>query len=168
MTEQSPTPNDAASATQSAPTPDLTQEVARLKDEIAAVRSEAAKYRVEKKDAVEAVKADLTTEYDKKVQDLTDELAATSSTITKLKIALESEIPHDKVESFAGLLKGNDEAELRSHAEELTELFSVSDSDSAPKKTPAVDPSQGSGTKEIPLNGDPLLNALKSAVGIAK
>ena len=58
-------------------------------------------------------------------------------------------------------MKGDTPEELASHAEELKGLFTTEDSQKSTRK--ATDPSQGTGNT-TPLNGDPLLNALMSAV----
>lgn len=140
-------------------------------DTIAEANAEAAKYRVEKKDAVEAGKAEVEASWKTKVEELEASIADRESAmseartdVTKLKAALEAGIDTEKVLSFASLLKGDTEEELKSHAEEVKQLFAVSDP-ATPPKTPAVDPSQGTGNP-LPLNGDPLLAAVSKAVGI--
>lgn len=137
-------------------------------DEISEARAEAAKYRTEKKDAVEAAKGEVEGTYKSKVEELEAQLASkdaevdsSRTEVVKLKAALEAGIDSDKVMSFASLLKGDTEDELKSHAAEVKELFGSTSE--APKKDPAHDPSQGSGNHK-PLNGDPLLEAVMGIV----
>lgn len=140
-------------------------------DELKSVRDEAAKYRTEKASAVEAAKAEAESSWQAKVEELETALAEKESSVTetrtevtKLKAALGAGIEGDKVLSFASLLKGESEEELKAHADEVKQLFAASEP-ATPATTPAVDPSQGSGNP-LPLNGDPLLAAVSKAVGI--
>lgn len=140
-------------------------------DEIKEVREEAAKYRTEKSSAVEAAKAEVESSWKVKVEELEGQLSATTQQIdsertevTKLKAALEAGIESEKVLSFASLLKGDTEDELKNHADEVKQLFASSEP-TTPTRTPAVDPTQGSGNP-LPLNGDPLLDSIKKVVGI--
>lgn len=140
-------------------------------DEISSARNEAARYRTEKNEAVEAAKAEVEASWKSKVEELEKAKAdaetasvESRSEVTKLKAALGAGIESDKVLSFASLLKGETEDELKSHADEVKALFGAG-SPASPEKTPAVDPSQGSGNT-LPLNGDPLLDSIKRAVGI--
>lgn len=134
-------------------------------DKIAEANAEAAKYRVEKKDAVEAGKAEVEAEWSSKfealesqIQDKESAIAESRTEVSKLKAALETGIESDKVMTFASLLKGDTEDELKAHADEVKQLFAAQAPASDPKDPPR-DPSQGSGNP-LPLNGDPLLNAV--------
>ena len=80
----------------------------------------------------------------------------------KLRAAIEAGISNDKIFTFADLLKGDNPEQLKSHAEELKELFVIEEA--APTKQSAVDPSQGSGSKHLPLNGDPLLDSVMAVI----
>ena len=135
------------------------------------LRDEAAKPRTSKDDAVAAAKAEVETEWKSKY----DELEALKSTVesevdssrlevVKLKAALEAGIDSDKVVTFAGLLQGQNEDDLKSHADEVKTLFVTSEPAPAGKQ-PATDPTQGSGNHK-PLNGDPLLEDIKRIVGV--
>lgn len=136
---------------------------------IAEANAEAAKYRVEKKDAVEAAKQEVTTEFEAKIAALEEQIelekqeAGNSRTeVQKIKAALAAGVASDKVLSFADLLKGENEEELTSHAEEVKKLFVT---DEANTKSRATDHSQGSGSGSVtPLNGDPLLQKVMSVV----
>lgn len=134
-------------------------------DKIAEANAEAAKYRVEKKEAVEAGKAEVAAEWESKVEALEaqiqdkDKAEAESRTeVAKLKAALATGIESDKVLTFASLLKGDTEDELKAHADEVKQLFAA-EAPAGDPKDPPRDPSQGSGNT-LPLNGDPLLNAV--------
>lgn len=136
---------------------------------IAEANAEAAKYRVEKKDAVEAAKQEVTTEFEAKIAALEEQIelekqeAGNSRTeVQKIKAALAAGVASDKVLSFAELLKGETEEELTTHAEEVKKLFTVEDTSN---KSRATDHSQGSGSgSATPLNGDPLLQKVMAVV----
>lgn len=141
-----------------------------VQDELTEARNEAAKYRTQKNEAVEAAKAEVTESFSKRVEELEaalsakdGEAAGSRNEVERLKAALEAGIGADKVLGFADLLKGENPEELRSHAEELKKLFTNGE---VSKSTPAFDPSQGQSSNELPLNGDPLLNSLKAALHI--
>lgn len=130
--------------------------------QISDANAEAAKYRTEKRDAVEAAKREVEESYEAKVKDLEDSLAAQKDqtieaqrAVDRLKVALEAGIASDKVTRFAELLDGESEDEMRSKAEELKELFEPVKAASQR----AVDTTQGR-VPSTPLNGDPLLDAV--------
>ena len=159
-----PTPNET--------TTNETQDQGSLpqwaRDQITEANAQAAKYRVEKNDAVEAAKSEVENEWKSKYEALEAQIAdkdtevnSSRTEVAKLKAALEAGIDSDKVVSFAALLQGSTEDELRSHADEVKSLFTTS---AAPAgNPPAQDPSQGSGNP-LPLNGDPLLDAVMGIV----
>ncbi|MBM4592062.1 hypothetical protein GS454_01380 [Rhodococcus hoagii] len=135
---------------------------------ITKANNDAARYRTEKNDAVNAAKALLEPEYEAKLtgaqeahEETKSQLAAKTVELLKLTTALDLEIPSKSAVKFAALLSGTTEDEIRSHAEEAKALFGgVSTSDRP------TDRSQGSGnTTPLPLNGDPLLDAVKRVVG---
>lgn len=139
------------------------------RDQISEANAQAARLRIDKNAAVEAAKAEVETEWKTKFEGLEatiaakdDETNSARTEVAKLKAALTAGIDSDKVVSFAALLQGSDEDELSSHAEEVKKLFTVSD-DTPASNPPAKDPSQGSGNP-LPLNGDPLLNAVMGIV----
>lgn len=155
-------------------TTDNSAEIARLTQAVADANAEAAKYRVEKKEAVEAAKQEVTASFDTRIAELEAELTAkvtdaegeavTARTdAAKLRATIQAGISADKALDFAELLKGDTEDDLVSHAESLKALFTE---DKAPEtKQGATDPTQGQvGKNVIPLNGDPLLAAITKAV----
>lgn len=134
------------------------------------LRAEAAKYRTEKNDAVEAAKAEVKAEYESKIEALKAQIAEAQAgqtnartEVDRLKATIDAGIEHDKMYSFADLLKGENEDELRSHAEELKQLFTAPE-EGTPSRQAATDPSQGNSGNPLPLNGDPLLNAVTRLV----
>lgn len=136
---------------------------------IAEANAEAAKYRVEKKDAVEAAKQEVTTEFEAKISALEEqielekqEVGNSRTEVQKIKAALSAGVASDKVLSFADLLKGENEEELSTHADEVKKLFATEEVNT---KSRATDHSQGSGSgSATPLNGDPLLQKVMSVV----
>lgn len=171
MSDQAPTPNDAANAAQNgnqAPESSTTKDNQELpewaKTELAEARSEAARYRVEKNQAVEQAKADAEAAYTTEKAELEGKLSKSESNLLRLRIAVGANVPADKIETFAERLQGETEDELRSDAEKLKSFFTAPEVQSTSQS--AVDNTQGSGNT-LPLNGDPLLNALKQKVGIS-
>ena len=111
------------------------------RDYVESLRTEAAKYRTEKKEAVEAGKAEVIKEYESKAADLSSKLAELESSssaslleLLKLKTVLGAEIP----------------------AADVLEVVAA--------KVLATDVTQGS-SSAVPLNGNPVLEILKRAVG---
>lgn len=136
---------------------------------VKSLRDEAADARVSKRDAVEAARTEVKTEYEGKLAEasvayteLENLLAAKDLELQKVYAAIAVEVPSDKVRAFAEILKGEDEESIAESAKTNLQLFGGFNS-----KSPAFDPTQGTGgRKELPLNGDPILNAIKQAVGI--
>jgi len=136
-------------------------------EKIREANREAAKYRVEKNDAVANATAALQAEFENKLSAAAEEtrkakedLEARTLEYNKLLVALESRVPSDKALAFASALQGVTEDELKSHAKQLKSLFGNVDGKDLP-----IDPTQGTGSNPLPLNGDPLLAAVKAAVG---
>lgn len=136
---------------------------------VKSLREEAAAARVAKKDAVdtaikqahEAHQAELAAK-DTAFTELQNELSKARLELEKLYISIDSKVPSDKVRAFASLLQGDDTEAIKASAQAAYELaggFST--------KTPAFDPTQGLGGRDtLPLNGDPILEAIKKAVGV--
>lgn len=135
------------------------------------LRQEAAKYRNEKKDAVERAKtetrAEVVKEYepqlaekDSRISELESDLAARELELLKLKAVLKAEIPTEDVLDVVTLIQGTDEETVSESVKRVKALLGR-----APAKAPAVDPTQGTGSGHMPLNGNPVLDALKRAVG---
>ena len=136
---------------------------------VKSLREEAAAARVAKKDAVDAAVREIQEAHsaelaarDTAYTELQNELAAAKLELEKLYISIDSNVPSDKVRAFAGLLQGSDSESIQASAKAAYELAGGFAS-----KTPAFDPTQGlGGRKDIPLNGDPILQAIKAAVGV--
>ena len=136
---------------------------------VKSLREEAAAARVAKKDAVDAAikeasdahQAELATR-DTAYTELQGELEKARIELEKIYISLDANVPSDKVRAFAGLIQGSDTESITASAKAAYELaggFST--------KSPAFDPTQGFGGRDpLPLNGDPILAAIKAAVGV--
>ena len=137
------------------------------KEYVQELRNEAARYRTQKNDAVEHAKAAVAQEFEAKLTEKDTQFGELQTQynqarleLEKLYIALESEVPSNKVRAFAAILQGDDTDSISASAAAAKELFVGL----AP--SPAIDPTQGSGgSGAVPLNGDPILAALKKAVG---
>lgn len=144
----------------------------KLFDEVyvKSLREEAAAARVAKKDAVDAAikeaneahQAELAAR-DTAFTELQNELSQARLELEKLYVSIDSKVPSDKVRAFASLLQGDDSEAIQASAKAAYELaggFST--------KSPAFDPTQGFGGRDttMPLNGDPILEAIKKAVGV--
>lgn len=136
---------------------------------VKSLRDEAAAARVAKKDAVEAAvkaaneahQAELASK-DTAYTELQNELAMARIELEKLYISIDAGVPSDKVRQFSSLIQGNDTESIQASAKAAYELAGGFSS-----KSPAFDPTQGFGGRDpLPLNGDPILNAIKAAVGI--
>ena len=97
---------------------------------------------------------------DTKYGELQTDLGKAWIELQKLYASIDSGIPTDKVRSFVSVLQGSDEESISKSVATAKELFG-----DLTKKSPAYDPTQGRGGSEAPLNGDPLLNAVKKMVG---
>lgn len=140
------------------------------KEYVQELRNEAAKYRNEKKDAVEAAKteakSEVIREYEAKLVDrdsalteIQNELSGTKLELLKLKSVLAADIPSTDVLEVVSLVQGTDEESVSESVQRVKALIGK-----APTRDRAIDPSQGTGNP-LPLNGDPLLDALKKIVG---
>jgi biopolymer transport protein ExbD len=175
MSDLSPTPSTA----EATPAIHVVQEATetpleaqpKLFDEayVKSLRDEAAAARVAKKDAVDAAikevgeahSAELASR-DTAYTELQTELAQAKIELEKLYISIDANVPSDKVRAFADLLKGSDTETIQASAKSAYELAG-----GFAKKSPAFDPTQGFGGRDpLPLNGDPILQAIKNAVGI--
>lgn len=152
--------------TPAVPAPEANQQQETFsRDYVETLRQEAARYRTEKKDAVEAGKAEVIKDYEGKLAEkdtafgeLQTAHAETSLELLKIKSVLESGIPREDVLEVVALVQGSDEESVKESVERVKSLLGKS-----PAKDRLIDPSQGSGS-HIPLNGDPILNLLKAAV----
>lgn len=113
------------------------------RDAITKANNEAAKYRTElraKTDEhtqalaqIEALTAEKNT--------LTSQVSDAEKALLKYTVAVGSGVPGDKAADFAALLQGNDQTELRAHADSLLGLFGAPGAN----QQSATDPSQGQG-----------------------
>ncbi len=138
------------------------------RNKLTKANNEAARYRTEKKEAVDTAKAEVRAEFEAQLNELSEAKATAVAeqekaqlALIKLRAALSAGIPGESAAEFAELLQGATEEEINSHAEKVKSLFGKTSTKDKP-----VDPSQGSGNR-LPLNGDPLLNAVKSKLGIS-
>lgn len=137
---------------------------------VKSLRDEAAAARVAKKDAVDAAvkaandahQAELASR-DTALAEAQNELAKAQLELEKYRITIESNVPSDKVAAFVNILQGNDVDSLKASAAAAYDLAGGFKS----AKSSAFDPTQGFGGRDpLPLNGDPILDALKRAVGV--
>lgn len=136
---------------------------------VKSLRDEAAAARVAKKDAVDAAlksaneahQAELAAR-DTAYTELQNDLSAAKVELEKLYISIDANVPSDKVRAFVGILQGTDTESITASAKSAYELAG-----GFATKSPAFDPTQGFGGRDpLPLNGDPILNAIKATVGI--
>lgn len=137
------------------------------KEYVQELRNEAARYRTQKNEAVEVAKTSVAKEFEAKLAEkdvalteLQNQFTEAQIELQKLYVALDAQVPSDKVRAFAAILKGSDAESLSESAKSAKELFG-----GLTTASPAYDPTQGSGGGAVPLNGDPILAALKKAVG---
>lgn len=136
---------------------------------VKALRDEAAAARVAKKDAVEAAIKEANEKFQEELAakdtaytELQNELSAAKIELEKLYISIDAGVPSDKVKAFAALIQGTDTESITASARSAYELAGGFQT-----KSPAIDPTQGFGGRDpLPLNGDPILEALKQAVGM--
>lgn len=133
-------------------------------------RNEAAENRVKGKKKVEETKAEVTQQFEAKLAEANSaheatkvKLAESQLTVEKLTVAIKAGFEKDDILEVADLLKGSTNEELTAHAARLKGLFGTKG-----ETPPAVDPTAGAGNSgdNIPLNGDPLMRALTSKLGI--
>ncbi|AGY36957.1 scaffolding protein [Mycobacterium phage Stephig9] len=141
-------------------------------DYVKSLRDEAAAARVGKKEAVDTAKtetrAEVIAEYepqmaekDTQIATLTADLATAQVENQKLRAVLGSEgVAAGDVLDLVDLVQGSDEESISESVKRVLAVYGKRET-----KSPAYDPSQGMGGGNIPLNGDPVLNILKQAVG---
>ncbi|AOT25468.1 head scaffolding protein [Mycobacterium phage BabyRay] len=165
--------SDTQSTTETPSTPDNGQEPkveTFSREYVEGLRQEAAKYRNEKKDAVEAAKAEtraeVVREYEEKaaekdgvINDLQSKLDASTLELTKLKAVVEAQIPVEDILDVVTLVQGTDEDTVSESVKRVKALLGKNAEHQSP-----VDYSQGTGGGVPPLNGDPVLNILEKAV----
>lgn len=166
MPETDSTSTDAVTGGQAPSTETVDSLPEWAREKLTKANNEAAKYRNEKNDAVNTAKAALTAEFEQKLSEkdtayteLQGQLSAKSLELLKLQVALDLDIPSKKAVKFAALLSGTNEDEIKASAADAKDLFGAVEVKDRP-----TDPSQGSGNQSIPLNGDPILEAITRAV----
>lgn len=129
-------------------------------------RKEAAKYRTKAKAAYEegyekarGEHADAYSELQEQHEDTVYRLSEAELSVKRYKVALEAGVSPDSIEEFASRLQGEDEDSLRDDAQRLSQAFGISQ-----PRGRQPDYSQAAGN--TPLNGDPLLNAVKNKLGM--
>lgn len=136
------------------------------------LRNEAAAARHAKKDAVDAAvreaneaRAAELVARDTRITELETELGKAWIELQKLHTTLEAKVPSDKVLAFVEILQGSDPDSITESAKKNLELIGGFDK----KPVPGFDPTQGFGGRkdDMPLNGDPILNAMKSVLRIS-
>ncbi|AWY03833.1 scaffolding protein [Gordonia phage Nedarya] len=166
--------SDTTSTPDAAQTPEVkpeAKETGKTFDEayVKQLRDEAAAARVAKNEAAATARKEVEAEFqaqlaqrDVAYAELQNQLGQAWIELEKVYTSLEAKVPSDKVRAFAGILTGEDKDSIAESAKTSFELFGGFET-----KSPAFDPTQGTGgRKDIPLNGDPILNAIKQAVGV--
>jgi chromosome segregation ATPase len=137
------------------------------------LRAEAAGYRTQKNDAETRVRTAVEAEFQQQLADANAAKEAAEAQFTgsqleikKLRAAFGvlsdgSEELVQRADKFASLIQGSTDEEITAHAADLQSLFG-----SQKIRTPAVDRSPEGGDPALALNGDPLTQSLKSALGI--
>lgn len=171
MSDTAPTSTEGAPVETPAVTDKPTEQEPKVFDEayVKSLRDEAAAARVAKKEAAEAARAEAKAEYEAKLAEesvkyteLQNEMHKVQIELEKIYASLDAKVPSDKVRAFTEILRGEDKESIAESVKAGLELVGGFSSTS-----PAFDPSHGlGGSKPLPLNGDPILNAIKSAVGI--
>ena len=132
------------------------------------LRQEAAAARVAKKDAVDTAVTEATAahaaelaERDVQYTQLQNELGQAWIELEKVYVALDSKVPSEHVRAFSSLIQGTDKESIGLSAKAAYDLAG-----GFTTRHPAYDPSQGrGGSNDLPLNGDPILDAISRAVG---
>ena len=164
------TPDTAADSTPVVTDKPLEKQESKVYDEayVKELRQEAAAARVGKKEAVEAAIKELSekhaaelAERDTRYTELENELGKAWVELEKLYVTIDAKVPSDKVRQFMSILQGTDAESIKESAKASLDLIGGFDT-----RTPGFDPTQGFGgrPKDMPLNGDPILEAIKKAV----
>lgn len=99
------------------------------------------------------------TQLQSSVDELTTRAQDAESELRRLRAALDAGVPAEHASDIAGRLRGETDAELAADAKRLVSLMRLD--------IPELrhDPAQGKGGA-MPLNGDPILDAVKDKLGI--
>lgn len=136
------------------------------------LRNENAGLRVGKKEAVEAAvneakqaaAAELVAR-DARITELENELGQAWTLLQKYETTIDAKVPSDKVRAFVEILQGSDAETIGDSAKKNLELIGGFDN----RPVRGFDPTQGFGGRkeDMPLNGDPILDAIKTTLGIS-
>ena len=145
--------------------PEAPQGTPWYEKEIKELRAEAAKYRVQKNEAVTAAREATVQEYDRKlaeersrVDEMKQATGLAELETEKYKAAVRAGIPTNAIDEVVSLAQGTDADSIASSVDKLKSIMGNA------AKEPAVDPTQGTGAvKPLPLNGDPVMQALIKA-----
>ncbi|QNJ56965.1 scaffolding protein [Mycobacterium phage Deloris] len=135
------------------------------------LRNENAGLRVGKKEAVEAAvkeakeaaAAELVAR-DARITELENELGQAWTLLQKYETTVDAKVPSDKVRAFVTALQGSDKDSITESAKSLIEMAGGFN-----QPVRGFDPTQGFGGRkeDMPLNGDPILDAIKQTLGIS-
>ena len=129
------------------------------------LRREAGGYRTAKTAAEKAAEEwqGKAVEHENAVKAATEQLSKTELNVAKLKAALLTKQTGEQALVFAERLQGSTPEEIAADAAKLASFFGGSTSTTSTVKP---DPSQGQGGSDMALNGDPLEQSLRNALGI--
>ncbi|QIS05925.1 hypothetical protein F5X71_29700 [Nocardia brasiliensis] len=121
-----------------------------VRKELADVRSEAARYRVEKNEALtaamtaaQAAVAEQLNSANAEKQAFAEQANTANTELLRLRTALEAGVPAEKVVQFASLLQGSTAEELQAHADTVKTLLGT------PVSPSATDPTQALGGASV-------------------
>ena len=153
------TPDNAA------PAPEAQPETFSL-EYVQQLRSEAAKYRSEKKAAAQAAEERVAAEFATKLEaasaeyaDLQTKFATAELTVAKYQAMIDAGIPTDSMEQVIKLVNGHDPESIAESVASAKALMGRA------VREPAIDPAQGRGNS-FALNSDELEHSLKRVLGI--
>jgi len=145
-----------------------TQQETFSRDYVESLRQENANHRLKAKTAGDEARAEVIKEYEGKLAakdtaftELQSTHAETSTELLRLKAILaEDDFAKEDVLKVLDLVSGSDEETISESVKRVKAIYGGK----SPAKDRPVDPSQGQGS-HLPLNGSPLLDMLKGAVG---
>lgn len=160
-------PADSAPAPDATAAPEAAPQVETFSlDYVQKLREEAASHRVKAKEAGDEARAATIKEYEGKMAEKDTAFAELSSTakagsemLLKLQAVIDAKIPVDDIPDVVALVQGSDAESVSESVSRVKSLLGKS-----PSRIPAIDGTQGSGGA-VPLNGNPVLDILKRAVG---
>jgi membrane protein involved in colicin uptake len=116
------------------------------RDAISSANAEAAKYRVQAKQAAEDARAKANQDWETKFKTVADEKSETAKErdamaldLVKMRVAVSSDVPRDQLSDFVDLLQGSTEEEFKASAAKILQFGGSGGT----KATKPVDRSQG-------------------------